>query len=384
MGKVSTLISDSLLLAWLDTGNVPAAVSIQLADEIYQELVDLKKLTSESFLHTQSFLATTLYQNEYTLPTWFRKFEKMLLLSQKFNAPTYTAWAASTAYLAGDKCTYGWRSYICTTDHTSTASFPYTTTFTTSAIMVAGNTGTINGIVYTARAAWTNCTLPWDFSIGLDQAGSLTNLAAVILSLTAWTSSTFLSLSDYNKQLNTDIELTAVADATTVVITSNKSITCSDTSGVWSRNTETGGNWIEIFEDYANVVPMKVDYADMSRFNEVSESAPVYFYMEDKIRVYPKPTEAVTRWLMLDYVQYVPTLTTATDDAALFLEDKFYKAWKYGLVYKMQEYCALDSSLFRSDYEIEKSKAQSRWANRHNNKVTEILPSLSNYSRNGR
>jgi hypothetical protein len=87
---------------------------------------------------------------------------------------------------------------------------------------------------------------------------------------------------------------------------------------------------------------------------------------------------------MLDYVQYVPTLTTATDDAALFLEDKFYKAWKYGLVYKMQEYCALDSSLFRSDYEIEKSKAQSRWANRHNNKVTEILPSLSNYSRNGR
>jgi hypothetical protein len=40
---------------------------------------------------------------------------------------------------------------------------------------------------------------------------------------------------------------------------------------------------------------MKVDYADMSRFNEVSESAPVYFYMEDKIRVYPKPTEAVTR-----------------------------------------------------------------------------------------
>lgn len=383
MGKVSTLISDSLLLAWLDTGNVPAAVSIQLADEIYQELVDLKKLTTESFLHTQAFIPTTLYQNEYSLPTWFKKFEKMMLLSQKQSAPTYTAWAASTAYLAGDKCTYGWRSYICIADHTSTASFPYTTTFTTSAIMVANDTVTINGIVYTAKAAWAAANA-WDFAIGIDQAASLTNLALVINSVTAGTAATFISLSDYNKSLNTDIELTATAWATTVVITSNKSITCSDTSWVGSWWSETWWQWIEIFEDYVNVVPMKVDYTDMSRFNEISESAPVYFYMQDKIRIYPKPTEAVTRGLMLDYIQYVPTLTTTTDDWALFLEDKFYKAWKYWLVYKMQEYCALDSSLFRSDYEIEKEKAHSRWANRHNNKVCEILPSLSNYSRNGR
>jgi len=48
---------------------VPDAVGIQLADEIYQELVDLKKTTTESFLHTQGFLDTTIYQNEYSLPT---------------------------------------------------------------------------------------------------------------------------------------------------------------------------------------------------------------------------------------------------------------------------------------------------------------------------
>ena len=85
---------------------------------------------------------------------------------------------------------------------------------------------------------------------------------------------------------------------------------------------------------------------------------------------------------MLDYIQRVPTLTLTTDDAALWLEDKFYKAWKYGLVYKMQEFCALDSSLFRSDYEIEKEKVHAWRANRHMNKVVEQLPPLTNYRRN--
>jgi hypothetical protein len=77
----------------------------------------------------------------------------------------------------------------------------------------------------------------------------------------------------------------------------------------------------------------------------------------------------------------VPTITSTTDDAALFLEDKFFKAWKYWLVYKMQEYCAIDSSQFRADYEIEKEKAHAWWANRHHAKVREILPSMPNYRR---
>lgn len=93
------MITDSRLLAGIDSGNVTDAVAIDLADEIYQELVDLKKLTSEDFLHTQSFIDLTVYQNEYTLPTGFEKIEKMLLVSALYKAPTYTAWAASTAYI---------------------------------------------------------------------------------------------------------------------------------------------------------------------------------------------------------------------------------------------------------------------------------------------
>jgi hypothetical protein len=74
---------------------------------------------------------------------------------------------------------------------------------------------------------------------------------------------------------------------------------------------------------------MKLDYYDMHRFDDISADEPVYFFMEDKIRIFPRPQESVTRGIMLDYIQYVPTITSTTDDAALFLEDKFFKAWKY-------------------------------------------------------
>jgi len=208
---------------------------------------------------------------------------------------------------------------------------------------------------------------------------------ACINSSTAGIAATFIALSDYHKQLLTDIELVATKPtAHTIYITYNKSITVSETSIIGARGTEAGGNWLEINENYTNVVPMKVDYHNMDQYNDRSEQQPVYFFMEDKIRVYPRPNEAVVHGLMLDYIQRVPTLTTATDDDALWLEDKFYKAWKYGLTFKMQEFCGIDSSLYSTRYEIEKTKCSSRWANRHQNKVTEQLPDLPNYSRNGR
>ena len=100
------MITDSRLLAGVDDGNVTDAVAIDLADEVYQELVDMKKLITEDFLHTQAFIDTTIYQNEYPLPTGFEKVEKILLLSVLYKTPTYDDRAASTAYVAGDKCVY--------------------------------------------------------------------------------------------------------------------------------------------------------------------------------------------------------------------------------------------------------------------------------------
>lgn len=385
MWIVATMITDSRLLAGVDTWNVTDAVAIKLADEIYQELVDLKKSTSESFLHTQAFINTTIYNNEYTLPTWFEKVEKILLASILFAVPTYTAWAASTVYAAWDKCTNGGRSYICNLAHTSTASFPYTRTFTTTAILANTNTITIAGVVFTAKTTGTNCVNPGDFDISTTEALCNANLLAVIQSATAGTSGTFIALSEYNKQLLSDIELVATNPTwSTIVITYNTPITVSETSWVASRWSETGGNRLPLYEWYVPVTPMKIDYENMDRYNEISAGYPIFFFMEDKIRIYPRPTVSVTRWIMLDYVQQVPTLTAIDDDSSLFLENKFLKAWKYWLAYKMLEFCSLDSTLMRSDYEIEKEKAHARWANRYANKVREILPNLSHYMRNGR
>jgi len=250
--------------------------------------------------------------------------------------------------------------------------------------MVAGETITINGLVYTATAAGA-ATDPGDFAIGGNEATCLINLMKVVKSETAGTVDTFIAISDYHKQLNTDIEL-VITNPTghTINITTNISITTSETSIDGARGAETGGNWIEIREGDVNVVQQKVDYAAMERFNEVSNDNPVFFFMEQEIRLYPKPQEAVTRGIMIDYIQKLPTLTATVDDAELYLEDKFEKALLYGIAYKMQEFISVDSALFNTKYEMHKAKAGKRWANRFMNKVTEQLPSLSNYSRNGR
>ena len=203
--------------------------------------------------------------------------------------------------------------------------------------------------------------------------------------MTAGTSATFLPLTAYHKQLNTDIELVATNPTIhTVVITTNISITTTEDSSVAARSAETGGNWIEIREGFVNVIQQKVDYSAMDRFNEVSNDNPVFFFMEQEIRLYPKPQEAVTRGIMIDYIQKLPTLTATVDDAELYLEDKFEKALLYGIAYKMQEFISVDSALFNTKYEMHKAKAGKRWANRFMNKVTEQLPALHNYSRNGR
>lgn len=128
---------------------------------------------------------------------------------------------------------------------------------------------------------------------------------------------------------------------------------------------------------------MKIDYNAMEQFNDVSASNPIFFLVEDKIRLYPRPEDAVTRGIMIDFIQNLETLTATTDDAELYIEPKFEKTWLYGVACKMQEFCNIDSTLYMSKYELAKINTRSRWANRYLNKVTEQLPSLSNYSRNG-
>jgi hypothetical protein len=59
--------------------------------------MDEKKKISEDFLHKTAYTNTIAYTNQYTLPT---DLEKILLLSVKYQAPTYNAWVTLTVYKA--------------------------------------------------------------------------------------------------------------------------------------------------------------------------------------------------------------------------------------------------------------------------------------------
>jgi hypothetical protein len=74
-------------------------------------------------------------------------------------------------------------------------------------------------------------------------------------------------------------------------------------------------------------------------------------------------------------------VTLTTDDADLYIEDKWLKAWELWIAYKMQDFCTVDSSKNQIEYERAKSDARTRRANRYMNKVTEELPPLYNYRR---
>jgi hypothetical protein len=92
---VSSIISDAYLEARCDSSNIDAANAIRYCDDIYQELIDQKKLINEDFIKRKSKTDTAVYKNKYSLPA---DFEKMKQLSIRYSVPTYNAWVAGTIY----------------------------------------------------------------------------------------------------------------------------------------------------------------------------------------------------------------------------------------------------------------------------------------------
>jgi hypothetical protein len=99
---VPKIIADAYLEANLSSANVVAADAIRYTDDVYQELVDIKKLANEDFVRTTAEIDTAVYTNSYNLPT---DFEKMKQVSIKYKAPTYDAWVTATDYIIGQKVT---------------------------------------------------------------------------------------------------------------------------------------------------------------------------------------------------------------------------------------------------------------------------------------
>jgi len=372
MTIVSDIIAAAYLEARCDANNVPAAAAIQYCDDIYNELLDEKKLTNEDFVKRTSKIDCKPMRNKYSLPT---DFEKMQQVSIKYSVPTYDARATWTVYAIWDKVTKNGKAYICNADHTAWTSFENTKTYTTSAIMVAGETVVINWVTFTAKAAGAAVN-PWDFAIWLNQTACMANLFAAINSLTSGTAATFIALSTYNKNLLAAAEIVATNPTLdTVVITSNDNITTSTVSTVGSWGAETGWNRIQIYEWYIPCSPRMVDFDFMQDFNNISESNPVYFYENNDLYIYPRPKVSVTQWIKFDYIQSQETLTITTDNWAIQIESKLHDAWVYWVAKKYMDYMGKDSS--KLDFEFQKwvLKCQNWWKNRHYAPVVEELPS---------
>lgn len=266
---VPKIIADAYLESNLSATNVVAADAIRYTDDVYQELIDIKKLANEDFVRLKGTTNTVLYTNEYDLPS---DFEKMKQISIKYTAPTYDAWVTLTDYVAGQKVTDSWLAYICKADHTAGATF-------------------------------------------------------------AW-------------------------DAT---------------------------NWKQIYEWYMPCRPAIVDFDKPEDFNWYTGfSAPIYFYFNSKIQIYPRPTEAVTQGIVYDYIPTLTTLTTSTDDSVVYIEPKLRKHWVKWVAMKFRQHIRdFDgANALKIDYEDWKEKCQERWEDRHYTGQWVQLPSsLTRYMR---
>lgn len=120
MGIVSDVIDRAYIKAWLNSDNVPTASAEVYCDEIYQELIDIKKLTNESYIKAEHYITTVPYQNEYDLPS---DFEKMTLVSIRYTVPSYDDWATGTVYATGDKVVDSGKAYVCISAHTAGGTF---------------------------------------------------------------------------------------------------------------------------------------------------------------------------------------------------------------------------------------------------------------------
>jgi len=80
--------------------NVLAAPAIRYCDEIYQELIDIKKIINEDYIRKIQTINTIVYTNVYATPT---DFEKMKAISVKYQVSSYDLRVTATAYEVGDK-----------------------------------------------------------------------------------------------------------------------------------------------------------------------------------------------------------------------------------------------------------------------------------------
>jgi len=119
---IPSIISSAFTKARVSTENVNAASQIQYTDDVYQELIDIKKDINEDWIRDTKFQDLTPYKNEFTLDA---SVEKIKMLAIKYSVPTYNAWTVWNVYAVWDRVTNSWKAYICNTANTAWATFAW-------------------------------------------------------------------------------------------------------------------------------------------------------------------------------------------------------------------------------------------------------------------
>lgn len=352
--NVANIISEALVL-WYAESTQFSWWTTQLLTWLnfeYQKLCGDLKIINENYFYGRGYFDCVPYQNQYDFSLATVSIvapQKMLNVSIKYQADTYPAWSASSAYTIGDKVMNNGKTYICNSTHTAKATIEYLNLLTLSAIMVAGETVTIQGITLTATAAG-GALLPGQFAIGISQAACAANLAALINGGTG-SASTFVPLSNTNQSIFTQSEIVASVTATNdVQLLSSRSLTLSETSTVWSRWAETNGWFTQIYENYTSARPQALSITDIDSNNDsISNNPfidaywvgrgvgnPVYALTSSNaigggngnkmcLMIYPYPEEVIKSWIKFDYLKTIVDLEYTSTESEILIERAYHR-----------------------------------------------------------
>jgi hypothetical protein len=133
--------------------------------------------------------------------------------------------------------------------------------------------------------------------------------------------------------------------------------------------------WEQIYEWYIPCSPRTIDFDFQKEFNNASQSAPVYFYENNNLFIYPRPKEVVKEWIYFDYIPSQATLTTTTDDTLIYIENKLEKAWILWTAKRFTDHMGKDSTKLDFDYQRATQKCLEQWRGRHYSPLQQELPS---------
>lgn len=126
---VPIILEQWRILGYIDSTQADDDQMIIWLNFVYKKFCAKVKAINENYFYDRLYFDTVAYQNKYefALPTAIVAApNKALNIAIKYQADTYTSWAASTVYALWDKVMNNGYAYVCSVAHTSGVSFDAT------------------------------------------------------------------------------------------------------------------------------------------------------------------------------------------------------------------------------------------------------------------